>query len=51
MHKKQRGGIFIENMSMPPKGKVRVLILRDDGRCVDEFGNVYKVVPTSQEER
>ena len=45
------GSIIIENMSMPQKGKVRVLVLRDDGRCVDEFGNVYKVVPGNRENR
>lgn len=45
------GSIIIENMSMPQKGKVRVLVLRDDGRCVDEFGNVYKVVPANRTDR
>lgn len=45
------GGIIIENMSMPQKGKVRVLVLRDDGRCVDEFGNVYKVIPVNRGDR
>lgn len=41
--------IIIENVSLPKKDWVHVLVLRDDGRCIDEFGNVHKTVQVDEE--
>lgn len=35
--------ILIKGMEMPKKDHVSVLVLRDDGRCIDEWGNTVTV--------
>ena len=38
-------GLYINGLKLPEDNHVRVLVLRCDGRCVDEFGNTFSVVP------
>lgn len=37
-------GIYISDLEIPKDKAVRVVIIRDDGVCVDEWGNTYGVV-------
>ena len=36
--------ILINNIELPKEGHVKLLALHSDGRCIDEFGNVFKTV-------
>lgn len=36
-------GVYIKGLKMPRKDHVHVLVIHDDGRCIDEFGDVFPV--------
>lgn len=37
-------GIYISDLDIPKDKAVQIVIIRDDGVCVDEWGNTYGVV-------
>lgn len=37
-------GIYISDLEIPKDKAVQIVIIRDDGVCVDEWGNTYGVV-------
>ena len=37
-------GIYISDLDIPKGKAVQIVIIRDDGVCVDEWGNTYGVV-------
>ena len=37
-------GVYIKGMEMPKDDHVRVLVLRSDGRIIDEWGNTYQTM-------
>lgn len=37
-------GIYISDLEIPKDKAVQIVIIRDDGICVDEWGNTYGVV-------
>ena len=41
-------GIYISDLDIPKGKAVQIVIIRDDGVCVDEWGNTYEVVSLPQ---
>lgn len=37
-------GIYISDLEIPKDKAVQIVIIRDDGVCVDEWGNTYDIV-------